>query len=99
MLGKERAGIHDNCFELGGDSRLTIQVVSRMRRQGYELQPRDIFIHQTISRLSVAMAAHSGTEATGEQGVLTGSSGLLPFQQWWREKDSAAISHFNQAVL
>jgi amino acid adenylation domain-containing protein/non-ribosomal peptide synthase protein (TIGR01720 family) len=99
LLGIERAGINDNFFELGGDSILSIQVVSRMRRLGFDLQPRDIFIHQTIGRLSAVVAARLQSEATGEQGVLTGPAGLLPIQQWWLEKDSAAISHFNQAVL
>ncbi|MEO7768106.1 MAG: condensation domain-containing protein, partial [Ferruginibacter sp.] len=99
LLGIPRAGIHDNFFELGGDSILTIQVVSRMRRLGYELQPKDIFLHQTISRLSAVIAERSASATTGEQGVLTGQSGLLPIQQWYLEKELATPSHFNQAVL
>jgi len=99
LLGIERAGINDNFFELGGDSILTIQVVSRMRRHGYELRAKDIFIHQTISRLSVAITERSQLEASGEQGMLRGLSGLLPIQQWYLEKNTAAISHYNQAIL
>ncbi len=75
LLGIERIGIHDNFFELGGDSILTIQVVSRMRSHGYELQPRDIFIHQTISRLSAALSYRTVAESSGEQGTLQGHSG------------------------
>jgi acyl-CoA synthetase (AMP-forming)/AMP-acid ligase II/aryl carrier-like protein len=56
LLGTERIGIDDNFFELGGDSIITIQVVSRARRMGYELQPKDIFIHQTVRQLSLAIA-------------------------------------------
>ena len=99
LLGIPRAGINDNFFELGGDSILTIQVVSRMRRLGYELQPKDIFIHQTIARLAAAISARSGAASNGEQGILTGESGLLPIQQWYLEKDSKQPAHFNQAVL
>ncbi len=99
LLGIERAGINDNFFELGGDSILTIQVVSRMRRHGYELRAKDIFVHQTISRLSAAIAERSQLEASGEQGILSGLSGLLPIQQWYLEKDAVAISHYNQAIL
>ena len=51
LLHAERVGINDNFFELGGDSIITIQVLSRARRLGYELKPKDIFIHQTISKL------------------------------------------------
>ncbi len=99
LLHVERVGIEDNFFELGGDSILTIQVVSRANRSGYNIQPRDIFIHQTISRLSSAIVNRSCAEAMGEQGVLTGVSGLLPIQQWYLQKDTLAVSHFNQSVL
>jgi amino acid adenylation domain-containing protein/non-ribosomal peptide synthase protein (TIGR01720 family) len=99
LLGIEQVGIHDNFFELGGDSILTIQVVSRMRRQGYELHPKDIFIHQTIARLSAAVLSGTGISVQGEQGILTGSSGLLPIQQWYFAKDPADVSYNNQAVL
>ena len=85
LLHVERVGIHDNFFELGGDSIITIQVVSRASRHGYELKPKDIFIHQTIGSLSVAIAESSAAAVTGEQGLLTGQSGLLPIQQWYFE--------------
>ncbi|MEO7533118.1 MAG: amino acid adenylation domain-containing protein, partial [Ferruginibacter sp.] len=99
LLGIEHVGINDNFFELGGDSILTIQVVSRARRLGYELQPRDIFIHQTIGKLSHAIAERAGSLVTGEQEVLTGLSGLLPIQQLYLETEHTDVNHFNQGVL
>ena len=72
LLHAERVGIHDNFFELGGDSIITIQVVSRARRFGYELKPKDIFIHQTISGLVNCLTDRLKAEVTGEQGLLTG---------------------------
>jgi len=99
LLHADRVGINDNFFELGGDSIITIQVVSRARRQGYELKPKDIFLHQTIASLSLAIADRSGGTILGEQGLLTGPSGLMPIQQWYFEGDGVAISHFNQGVL
>ncbi|MBK8551805.1 MAG: non-ribosomal peptide synthetase [Ignavibacteria bacterium] len=72
LLRAERVGIHDNFFELGGDSIITIQVMSRARRMGYELKPKDIFIHQTIAGLSSVLAEHSSSAVTGEQGILSG---------------------------
>jgi amino acid adenylation domain-containing protein/non-ribosomal peptide synthase protein (TIGR01720 family) len=99
LLGLVNVGIEDNFFELGGDSILTIQVVSRMRRHGFGLTPKDIFIHQNIAGLSAAIADKIGFEVTGEQGLLTGESGLLPIQQWYFEQDNAAVSHYNQSVL
>ena len=99
LLGIERIGMEDNFFELGGDSILTIQVVSRARRLGYELQPKDIFIYQTIGRLTQALGERSKVVITGEQGYLSGFSGLLPIQQWYLQSEPKEISHFNQSVF
>jgi non-ribosomal peptide synthase protein (TIGR01720 family) len=99
LLGVKQVGINDNFFELGGDSILTIQVVSRVRRLGYELQPKDLFMHHTIAQLSVAIAGRAASSVLGEQGFLTGSSGLLPIQQWYFENEHRALSHFNQSVM
>ncbi len=99
LLGTEQIGIDDNFFEFGGDSILTIQIVSRLKRLGYELQPKDVFIHQTIRKLSHAITEKSGSIVATEQGVLTGPSGLLPIQQWHLQGEQSYNSHFNQAVL
>ena len=99
LLHADRVGIHDNFFELGGDSIITIQVMSRARRAGFELKPKDIFIHQTISNLSAVIAERTASADTGEQGILTGKCGLLPIQQSYFEGAEENISHFNQSVL
>jgi non-ribosomal peptide synthase protein (TIGR01720 family) len=99
LLRSERVGIHDNFFELGGDSIITIQVVSRARRLGYEIKPKEIFLHQTIASLSDAIAENTVSIVTGEQGILTGVSGLIPIQQWYFEETDVNVSHFNQSVL
>ncbi|MFA5921357.1 MAG: amino acid adenylation domain-containing protein [Methylococcaceae bacterium] len=55
VLGLERVGIHDNFFEVGGESVVAIQVVSRVNRAGYDVTPRQIFQHQTIAELAEAL--------------------------------------------
>ncbi len=52
VLRRDHVGIHDNFFELGGDSIRTIQVVSRSRKRGLILTPRQLFQHQTIAELA-----------------------------------------------
>jgi amino acid adenylation domain-containing protein/non-ribosomal peptide synthase protein (TIGR01720 family) len=99
LLDAQQISIEDNFFELGGDSILTIQVVSRMRRLGYEVQPKDLFIFQTIAGLSAAISERSGSKSTGEQGILSGSCDLLPIQQRYLELTPQAVSHYNQSVL
>ncbi|WP_198315810.1 non-ribosomal peptide synthetase [Chitinophaga tropicalis] len=103
LLGKENISIHDNFFRLGGDSIISIQLVSRARRAGYDFQPKEVFLHQTIAQLA-ALVAHRGKTflAAGEQGILNGAAGLLPIQQWFFEEGPEAVSdlsHFNQSML
>ncbi len=99
LLGIKRIGIHDNFFERGGDSILTIQVVSRARRLGYELHPKDIFLHQAIHKLANVIKERSTAIFSGEQEKLNGSSGLLPIQSRYLYNQHQDISHFNQSVL
>ncbi|MBC9929146.1 non-ribosomal peptide synthetase [Chitinophaga qingshengii] len=100
LLGIQQVGIYDNFFELGGDSIVSIQVVARIRRSGYVLQPRDLFTHQTIERLAAVLQGRKESAATGEQGILSGESGLLPVQQWYFDLvEDNTSAHFNQSVL
>jgi acyl-CoA synthetase (AMP-forming)/AMP-acid ligase II/aryl carrier-like protein len=70
LLGIDKIGIHDNFFESGGDSIISIQVVSRVRRKGYDFQVADIFTHQTIAKLSalVEQRSQQSLQFLGEQG-------------------------------
>jgi amino acid adenylation domain-containing protein/non-ribosomal peptide synthase protein (TIGR01720 family) len=99
LLGISPIGTRANFFELGGDSILTIQVVSRASRMGYSLQPKDIFTHQTISSLAQVLAQKSQSEIKAEQGKLQGELGLIPIQSWYLETAKEHVSHFNQSVL
>src|SRR6185503_6863647 len=80
VLGVERIGVHDDYFGLGGDSIMSIQIVSRARRAGLALTPRDLFRHPTVA----ALAAVVGDQATAaaEQGPVTGPVELTPIQRW-----------------
>ena len=101
LLNAKNISIHDSFFELGGDSIITIQVVSRARLAGYELYPKDIFIHQTIARIAAVAAKRKERPAlwAGEQGLLNGDFGLLPVQQWYFALLAPSPSQFNQSVL
>ncbi len=52
VLRRERVGIEDNFLSLGGDSMLSIRVVSMLKSRGVFLDVIDIFQHQTISQLA-----------------------------------------------
>ncbi|WP_116201694.1 non-ribosomal peptide synthetase [Amycolatopsis circi] len=95
VLGVERVGATDDFFELGGDSILSMQVVSRARRAGLELQPGDLFAHRTPAAL--ATAARTATAAV-ERGPVHGPVPLTPIQQWFFTTQTAEPDHFHQFV-
>ncbi|HET6976586.1 MAG TPA: amino acid adenylation domain-containing protein [Pyrinomonadaceae bacterium] len=52
VLGLDRVGIHDNYFELGGDSIRSIQIRAKAQRLGIEFTIQDLFQQQTIGALA-----------------------------------------------
>ncbi|MCX4246649.1 non-ribosomal peptide synthetase [Paraliomyxa miuraensis] len=96
MLRRERIGIHDNYFALGGDSITSIQIVSQLQALGYSLRASQIFDHQTIAELAEVVVV---TPNVAEQGVVSGLVPLTPIQRWFFELDLPARSHFNQALV
>ncbi len=98
VLRVDRVGVEENFFALGGDSILSIQVVSRARRAGIELSPRQVFQYQTIAQLA-AVAGTAGGAGAAEQGRVDGAVPLTPIQAWFFEQEQPAPWHYNQAVL
>jgi amino acid adenylation domain-containing protein/non-ribosomal peptide synthase protein (TIGR01720 family)/FkbM family methyltransferase len=97
VLGVSRIGIHDNFFNLGGDSILSIQVIARANQAGLHLTPAQLFVHQTIAAL--ASVARMAEASPAEQGLVTGPLPLTPAQHWFFEQDIPERHHWNQALL
>lgn len=57
VLDIEEIGIHDNYFELGGDSISSIQILARARAVDIQLTAEDLFAYPTIAELSSYMAS------------------------------------------
>ncbi|WP_052517558.1 amino acid adenylation domain-containing protein [Archangium violaceum] len=68
VLGHERVGIHDDFFELGGDSILAIQLISRSAQAGVHFTAKQLFSQPTIARLAAVAGAAPGQalEPAGE---------------------------------
>ncbi|HEX7239391.1 MAG TPA: non-ribosomal peptide synthase/polyketide synthase, partial [Longimicrobiaceae bacterium] len=98
MLGVERVGVADNFFDLGGDSILAIQVVSRARRHGLKVAPRQLFERPTIARLAEVVEP-VGAGIAAAEGPVAGRAPLTPIQHWFLAREQAAPHHFNQALL
>lgn len=98
VLGVDTIGIHDNFFEHGGDSIISIQVVGRANRVGIHLTPKDLFKNQTIALLSENCTEREN-QILAEQGAIEGFVHLTPIQHQFFEKDFKNKDHWNQSIL
>jgi amino acid adenylation domain-containing protein/non-ribosomal peptide synthase protein (TIGR01720 family) len=97
VLGVERVGIHNNFFELGGDSILGIQIVARANQAGLRLTAKHLFQYQTVAEL--ATVAGTTLPVDAEQRIVTGSAPLTPIQHYFFETHPLAPHHYNQSVM
>jgi amino acid adenylation domain-containing protein/non-ribosomal peptide synthase protein (TIGR01720 family) len=98
LLRLDKVGVHDNFFEVGGDSILSIQIVSRAQRAGWVITPRQIFQHQTIAELA-AVAKPVSHAAPVVEGPVTGPVPLTPIQRRFLDYDFAEAHHWNQSLF
>ncbi|WP_297600970.1 non-ribosomal peptide synthetase, partial [Mycobacterium sp.] len=97
VLGVERVGVDDSFFDLGGDSILSMQVVSRARAAGVICRPRDVFVEQTVARLArVSEVAVDGELGAADEGI--GEVVATPIMRWLQTIDGP-IDEFNQAMV
>ncbi|MER7764187.1 amino acid adenylation domain-containing protein [Streptomyces sp. NPDC097619] len=100
VLRVDRVGVHDNFFDLGGDSILAIQVVSRARQAGLRLTSKTLFLHQSIAALSTVVAPVTpDATADAAAGPARGTVPLTPIQRWFFEEHTAAApDHYAMSV-
>lgn len=97
VLQVDRVGLHDNFFQLGGDSILSIQIVSRAAQAGLKLTPKQLFQHQSVSELAAVAAV---VRRIGEEHALVaGSAPLTPVQEWFFEQRLPEPHHWNQSFM
>lgn len=97
LLRLDVLSIHDNFFEVGGDSITSIQVVSRAREAGLNLEPRQLADHPTVAGLAEAIATETASQFTASR--RSGDAPLTPIQAWFFSRKLAAPEHWNQAFL
>lgn len=97
ILGREHVGITDNFFESGGDSILSIQVITRARQAGFKLSPQQVFQYQTIAEL--AQVVDTAPTVQAEQGPVIAGLPLTPILHWFFEQDLPEPQHWNTGIL
>ncbi|MEU9144178.1 amino acid adenylation domain-containing protein [Streptomyces sp. NPDC048349] len=96
VLGVERVGVRDNFFDLGGDSILSLQVVSRARQAGLQLTSKLLFVHQTIATLAPATGVV--TDGRSEPAEVSGRVELTPIQRRFFEDYPEGPDHYTMSV-
>ena len=97
VLGVEQVGIHDNFFKLGGDSILSILIISRAKQAGFHFTPKQMFQYQTIAELAALKA--NARVVSAEQNTVMGDVILTPIQKWFLEQQQPEPHHFNQSLM
>jgi len=97
VLGVERVGIDDNFFALGGDSIMSIQLVSRAHKAGLVITPRAVFQHQNVATLAGVATLVEETASTLPD-IPIGALPATPIMRWLEER-GGPIERFSQAML
>lgn len=97
VLGVETVSPDANFFALGGDSIVSLQIVSRAREAGFDISPKDIFVAQTLSRLA-NQAKALPVQKPVEEESLEGLVPLSPIQHWFFSQNLPHPQHWNQAI-
>nr|WP_240629651.1 amino acid adenylation domain-containing protein [Mycobacterium colombiense] len=96
VLGVERVGVDDPFFDLGGDSVLSMQVVSRARAAGVLFRQRDVFVEQTVSRLAQVAVLADGEATVVDPGI--GPVVATPIMRWLHDFEGP-VDQYNQTVV
>ncbi|MFJ8661914.1 amino acid adenylation domain-containing protein [Streptomyces sp. NPDC093795] len=98
VLGVADVGIDDGFFDLGGDSIMSIQLVSKARRAGLALTVRDIFEHRTVAALAPVVTESTGVAAE-EPGAALGEVPHTPINHWLLDRADDLDAFHMSAVL
>ena len=97
ILGLESVGADDNFFALGGDSILSIQLVSRARSAGLTISVRDVFRYKTVAEL--AAAARVAEDGPAVEDVGTGDVPATPIVRWLLDGGTPVRGYYQSMVL
>ncbi len=97
VLHVDDVGADQTFVSLGGDSVLSIQVVARLRAQGIDLSPKDMFVHRTPAAL--AAVAERGGAALEPAAEAIGDLPLTPMGRWLMEQSTVGFRFAQTVVL
>ncbi|MEU5897176.1 non-ribosomal peptide synthetase [Streptomyces venezuelae] len=97
VLQLDEVGVDQDFFQLGGDSILTISLLSALREAGLYVTARQIFTHSVVGALA-AVASREDVSTVDHGDVATGAVVGSPIVQWLGETTDA-VDGFVQSVV
>ncbi|BBB56342.1 non-ribosomal peptide synthetase [Candidatus Megaera polyxenophila] len=98
VLKLEKISITDNFFRIGGDSIISIQVMSKARQKGIYFSVKDIFSYPSVIELTVNVKTEEKKPKI-DQTLIKGKIMLTPIQHWFFAKNLPNNNYFNQSIL
>jgi amino acid adenylation domain-containing protein/non-ribosomal peptide synthase protein (TIGR01720 family) len=98
VLGVDGVGVHDDFFQLGGDSLVAIHIAAKARAVGVHVTVRQLFERRTVAALAAAATPDAVAPVRAEQGTVTGPVPLTPILRWFTETHGG-LDHYNQSVV
>nr|WP_256980682.1 non-ribosomal peptide synthase/polyketide synthase [Rhodococcus sp. 14-1411-2a] len=84
VLGVDTVGIDDSFFALGGDSIVSIQLVSRAKTRGVRFTPREVFERKTVAGLAEVAVLGDGAFGVTLAELEGGGIGWMPLTPFGR---------------
>ncbi|MFE9674072.1 amino acid adenylation domain-containing protein [Streptomyces sp. NPDC006259] len=98
VLGLDPVGPDDDFFALGGDSILSIRLVSQARAAGLDAGVRDVFEHRTAARLAETLGDLTAPAPAEDGGSGDGPVPPSPIMCWLQDR-GGPIDRFSQSLL
>ncbi|MDF5721897.1 MAG: amino acid adenylation domain-containing protein [Rhizonema sp. PD37] len=96
VLGLETVHPEDNFFALGGDSIISLQIVSRAREAGLDIHPKDVFAAPSLYQLAALAKPFSKLIEVIEP--LIGQVPLAPIQRWFFDQNLLTPHQWNHVL-
>ncbi|OMQ07601.1 condensation domain-containing protein, partial [[Flexibacter] sp. ATCC 35103] len=97
VLKRSPISVKDNFYNLGGDSIKSIQIISRLKQQGYSLKIKDILRVAVLEQLAKHMEV---SNRIIDQSPVEGEIAFTPIQHYFFENNIFKVHHhFNQSVV
>lgn len=96
VIGVKPIGLHNNFFELGGDSIKALQIAIRLNAKGLKMEVKDLFRYPEIHLIAPFIKKITRIIP---QGIVEGAVDLTPIQLDFFQHHRRDRHHYNQAVM